>query len=137
MRISPVLARYIRKRATELMVDECMIYTAGKPVLDNTTGSVTRDQGEIKYEGPCRVWEVRGSGQTLIGDVQMNTDSTYLSIPWDAPLPESDDIITITKSVDTDLVGRSVSITAITRGGGLRASRVFTVQLQDSEMAAW
>jgi hypothetical protein len=67
----------------------------------------------------------------------MNTDSTYLSIPWDAPLPESDDIITITKSVDTDLVGRSVSITAITRGGGLRASRVFTVQLQDSELAAW
>ena len=137
MRISPFLAGYIRKRATQLMVDQCQIYTSSVPQMDVTSGLVTRTPGGIKYEGPCRVWEVRGGVQQLIGDIQQNLNSTYLSIPWDAPLPESDDSVVITKSVDSDLEGRTVSIQGMTRGGGLRASRVFLVQLQDSSMDTW
>ena len=57
MRISPFAASYVRKRTTEHMVDACKIWTPGEVQVDED-GSAYRAQGELKYEGPCRYWEV-------------------------------------------------------------------------------
>lgn len=137
VRISPFQSRYIRNRAALLMVDQCKIWTAGKPVLDRVTGKTTRAESAVKYLGKCRFWEIANGSQTLIGDQQIVMSQSFFSIPYDAPVPESDDIVQITASADSDLVGRTINILSIVRGGGLRASRRFTVELIDSQKAAW
>lgn len=137
MSISPFAQSYIRTRTADRMDDTCMIWTAGAPVIDPVTGKSTRSVGTIKYTGKCRFWEVTGGPQVLVGDEQVTITQSFLSVPFDAPVPESDDIVQITASADPDLVGRTVNILSITRGGGLRASRVFRVQLVDSKSGAW
>lgn len=135
--ISKFAASYVRRRTTERMDDTCRIWTPGKPVLNRNTGTSSRAAEETKYEGPCRFWEVPVSSQVILGEEQVVVTQTFLSLPFDAPVPESDDIIKITGSADPDLVGRTVSVISIMRGGGLRASRRFLVRLVDSKKPTW
>lgn len=137
LRISSFAGSYIRRRAAHLMVDECRIWTPGAPVVAPGTKIATRGVKELKYEGPCRLWEAQSGSQVIIGEEQVSMTQTFLSLPYTAPIPEPDDICQITKSVDIDLVGRTVSIVAITRGGGLRASRRFLVRVVDSKRGEW
>lgn len=106
-------------------------------VTDRSTGKAQRVVKTLKYEGVCRFWEVLGGQQALVGDQQIVMSSSYLSLPFDAPVPESDDVVKITKSVDPDLEGRVVRIVSVVRGGGLRASRRFLVQVVDSQKETW
>lgn len=137
MRISPFAASYVRKRTTEHMVDACKIWTPGAVVVDPFDGSAHRDEGQLKYEGPCRFWEVGSGQQIVVGDQQISMTQSYLTLPFDSVIPEADDVIQITKSVDSDLEGRVVNVTGVVRGGGLRASRKFSVQVVESKKATW
>lgn len=137
VRISPFAAAYVRKRTRDHMVDACKIWKPGDVVLDRNTGKATRTVDTVKYEGPCRFWEVANGNQALVGDEQVVFSQSYLSIPYNAPVPESDDIVQITASVDADLVGRTVAIVSTVRGGGLRASRRFLVSVIESQKETW
>ena len=137
MRISPFAASYVRKRTTEHMVDACIIWTPGEIVVDPDTGQAQRAQGTIKYQGPCRFWEVNAGPQIVVGEEQITTAEAYLSLPYNSIVPESDDVVQITASVDEDLVGRMVNVLSVVRGGGLRASRRFRVQVVESTKASW
>jgi len=137
VRISPFAASYVRKRTTEHMVDACTIWTPGEIVVDPDTGDAVRLQGEIKYDGPCRFWEVNAGSQIVVGDEQITTTEAYLSLPFNSVVPEADDVVQITMSVDSDLVGRMVNILSVVRGGGLRASRRFRVQVVESTKSSW
>lgn len=119
------------------MVDECRIWKPGPMVTDRTSGKAARSVLEVKYEGVCRFWEISAGQQAIIGGEQLTLSSSYLTIPFSAPVPESDDIIKITKSVDPDLEGRTVRVVSVVRGGGLRASRRFLVQVIDSQKDTW
>jgi hypothetical protein len=136
MRISPFAASYVRKRTTEHMVDRCKIWTPGDVVIDDD-GRATRSESVVKYEGPCRFWEVNAGQQIVVGDEQISMTSSFLTLPYNAVIPEQDDVVQITASVDNDLVGRVVNITGVMRGGGLRASRKFTVQVVESKKPNW
>lgn len=137
MRISPFAASYVRKRTTEHMVDRCKIWKPGAPVVDPGTGVATRPVAEMKYDGPCRFWEVNAGQQIVVGDEQISMTQTYLSLPYDSIIPEADDVVQITECDDSDLVGRMVNVTGVVRGGGLRASRKFSVQVVESKKATW
>ena len=137
MRISPFAADYVRKRTAERMDDVCRVWKPGPPVLDRNTGKTRRDDSQVKYEGPCRLWEVTSGSQALLGDQQLVFSQSYLSLPYNSVVPESDDVVKIVKSVDNDLQGRTVRVVSVVRGGGLRASRRFMVQVIDSEKASW
>lgn len=137
MRISPFAAKYVRSRTAERMTDQCRIWKPGPPVLDRNTGKTKRAADIVRYEGKCRFWEVSSGQQVLIGDQQLVMSQSYLSLPYNSVVPESDDIIKITKSVDDDLTGRTVRVVSVVRGGGLRASRRFMVQVVESEKANW
>lgn len=128
---------YARRRATDRMVDRCKIYRPGPVTLDRATGTTTREVDRIKYEGKCRLWEVGSGGETMLGGEQVVQAQSYLSLPFNAPVPESDDIVEVTGHSDAELVGRTVKVIGVTRGGGLRASRVFSVQVIDSQRASW
>lgn len=133
--ISAFSRSYLRSRATYLMTDECIIHRPGpgnKVTYDKETKEAVRHGGDEVYEGPCRLWQVTGGGVTKDQDRDVVITTTYLSIPYDnggEPL----DIVTITGSEDPDLVGRSLTIHSVTRGGGLRGSRVFRVAFVDYE----
>lgn len=137
MRISPTAQAYVRKRATELMADQCRIFKPQKPVLDRNTGKTVTPDPVIKYEGPCRFWEVQSGGQVLIGDEQVTMSQTYLSLPFNSVVPESDDVVEITASADDSLVGTTVQVISIVRGGGLRGSRKLSVRVVESQKASW
>lgn len=137
MRVSQFASSYVRRRTTDRMVDACKIWKPGAPVVDPVTKKASRSAGELKYEGPCRFWEVSAGSQVIIGDEQVTMTNAYLSVPYNTPVPESDDIVQITASDDPDLVGRTVHIISMVRGGGLRASRVFQVSVTDSKRSTW
>lgn len=136
MRISPFAASYVRRRTSEHMVDACKIWRPGPPVVD-ANGVAKRAVAQLKYEGPCRFWEVNAGQQIIVGDEQITMTQAYLSLPYNSVVPESDDIVQITASDDNDLVGRTVNVLSVVRGGGLRASRKFLVQVIDSKKATW
>jgi hypothetical protein len=136
MRISPFAASYVRRRTTEHMVDRCKVWKPGDIIVD-TDGNAHREVGTVKYEGPCRFWEVNAGQQIVVGDEQISMTQSYLSLPFDSVVPEQDDVVEITACVDSDLVGRMVNITGVVRGGGLRASRKFSVQVVESKKASW
>lgn len=135
--ISAFAREYVRNRTTQRMSDACRIFTPGKVLLDKVTGKTKRDVATVKYEGPCRFWEVTAGQQALLGDQQVVFSQSYLSIPYAAPVPESDDVVLITESDDPDLRGRTVRVISTVRGGGLRASRRFLVQVQTSQKDSW
>lgn len=134
--ISSFATNYLRTRTADRMQDSCRIFRRSGVTVDENF-KASRGEAVVKYDGPCRIWEVTAGNQVIVSDQQVVVTQTYLSLPWDAPVPESDDIVLITASADSDLVGRTVAITGITRGGGLRASRRFTVTFVDSQSDAW
>ena len=79
-----------------------------------------------------------GGQQIVVGDEEITITKTQFSIPyWVMPLPEEDDIVVMIESVDPDLVGRTLSIQSVVRGGGLRSSRLFQVQIAESKKSTW
>lgn len=104
-----------------------------KVVYDPITRKSTTVTGTQVYQGKARLWEVSAGGHQIIGDQEFRVSQTYLSIPWDAPIPEPEDRVQILLSVDPQLVGRSLLILSVTRGGGLRVSRKMSVRFTDFE----
>lgn len=137
VRISPFGRSYVRKRAAELMSDQCRIFKPGPVEIDNTTGQAYRTTEVVKYEGKCRFYEVQAGQQIIVGDEQITMTQSYLTLPFNSVIPESDDIIEITASDDVDLVGRTVEVISVVRGGGLRASRKLAVRVRDSQKSTW
>lgn len=136
--ISRYAQKYSQNRTTDMMVDRCRIYKPGAPGYNPSTGRSTNTAGDLKYEGPCRLWEVPGGQQIVVGDEEITITKTQFSIPyWVMPLPEEDDIVVMIESVDPDLVGRTLSIQSVVRGGGLRSSRLFQVQIAESKKSTW
>ena len=135
--ISPFARAYVRTRTTDRMTDACRIFKPGPAVLDRSTGKTTRAAGTTKYEGPCRVFEQQAGTIVQSGEEEVVVTVSYLTLPWNAPIPESDDVVLITSSDDPDLVGRTVTIVSMVRGGGLRASRRFQIQIVTSKKETW
>lgn len=120
---------YLRTRTTEKMDHTCRINRPGSYTDNDLTGIASYQAGAVVYEGPCRFWEAQGGSGGFLGEEQVKVTQTFLSIPWSSPVPEEDDVITILTHVDPDMVGRTVQVEAMTRGGDLRASRVFRVKI--------
>lgn len=115
------------------MEDECRIYIPGlrRVHYDPDTRVATTLSGTDFYRGKCRLWEVPAGGKFDLGDLTYTMSQTWLSIPYDAPVPDTDHLVEMLKSVDPDLVGRILRITSVVHGGGLRASRRMQVEFVD------
>lgn len=138
--VSPYAQRFIQNRALHLMTSTCVIYTpnVSDATYDPVTGTAGAAAPAYRYEGPCRLWEVPGGQSVVVGDQEVTITQTYFALPfWVTPLPERGDTIEILTSDDADLVGRTVSIKSTIRGGGLRASRRFLVEVADSPKSSW
>jgi hypothetical protein len=133
VRITQFARDYGRAHATEMMEDTVRITRPGpaEVTYDPLTREVTTTNGVVIYEGAARIWEVRAGSKQEIGDRQLRVTQTYVSILWNAAIPEPKDRIKILGSMDAQLVGRTMRCLAVTRGGGLRVSRVMSVEFYD------
>jgi hypothetical protein len=137
MKISQFARDYVRKRTEDRMEDACKIWKPGEPTFDPVTKRASRAEAVVRYEGMCRIWEAQAGAQVLVGDEQVTMTSTYLTLPREAPVPESDDVIEITDALDPDMIGRTVTITGVSRGGDMAPSRRFMVEVMDSQKDTW
>ena len=126
----------IQGQAESLMDSQIKISRPGR-AYDPVTRRDSNTAGDLIYEGKARIWEVPGGSTAIIGDDEIVMTSTYMSVPYSAPMPEADDLIVIVDSVDPDLIGRTVNIDSIVRGGSLAASRQFSVTLSSSKKGTW
>ena len=134
--VSDFARDYITGQADSLMDSTIRISTPGT-VYDIATRRNTTTSGAVKYEGPARIWEQAAGSVTMVGDDEIVMSQAYMSIPWDAPVPHNDDLTLIVDSSDPDLVGRTVNIDSVSRGGSLTASRQFRVTLSVSKRETW
>lgn len=132
MRISPFSRSYLRKRASDKMEDLCEIWRHGTLPLNKATGVVTTTKQTLLYSGKCRIWQVVAGTQVLMGDEQIVMSTTYLSLPYDAYVPNYDDIIHVIKTSDPALNSSYFHVVGTSFSGGLRASRRFTVDVLSS-----
>lgn len=127
--ISQQAINFVRKRATEVMISECVIERINKPSFDEANGRAVPGSRETIYEGPCRIWEVQGGGPVVISEEDITMQSTQLSIPWaTSPVPRRDDEVTITDSRDDELIGKRFVIDSSAKSGELRPTRRFSVR---------
>lgn len=116
--------QYVRKRVNAQMSYRVEIYRNGAPEFDSETGVYTATKGLMIYEGIARMYYLDGGGTINVGDGDIVTGGTYISIPFEAdPVPHVDDTVIITKSQDPDLVGAAFRITSVDGGSYLHAAR--------------
>lgn len=136
--ISRFAQRYVELRATELLTDQCLVYRTGEPSIDHETNEYRYPEPIVIYEGPCRLWESPASLAMNLNDEQVQLTTPYISFPWDIdPIPEMEDVVKVTESRDSDIVGRTFTLGAPSRGGNLRGSRRFVVKSESSSKEEW
>jgi len=139
MRISPFSRSYIRYRSTELMTDACQILTPGpgRVVYDPATRRATNTTTDFFYDGPCRLWEIPAASSVRYQDLELLVTTMFLSLPYDAVVPEPESQVHMTYSDDPSVIGRYYQVEAIVRSGGLRAARRMLVNAIDTPSALW
>lgn len=128
--ISPRALEYVRARASSVMQATCRIERVNKPSFDQASGTATAGSRTTIYEGKCRIWEASGGGPIMIGEEDIDMQSTQLSIPWDThPVPiRHDEVLILSHNTDPDLVGKRFMIDSSAKAGELRATRRFLIR---------
>lgn len=128
--ISPFAREYVRSRAAAVMSYECRAERIMPGSHDDTTLLYTTGAAEVLYEGICRIWEVNGANAVAMGEgVEIDMQTTQLSMPYDAPLlKKNDEVLILNGPVqDTTMVGKRFQIQSSARAGELRATRRYDV----------
>lgn len=120
---------YVRKNATAIMQYDCKIERVAHGGHDEDTLVYTPGSRTTIYEGKCRIWEVQGTQVSIAADVDVTTQQTNLSIPWDVEVvPQRNDEVLITASpTDPALVNKRFQIQSSAKAGEMRATRRFVV----------
>lgn len=95
------------------------------PVWNPVTNQVESPEGEVIWgpdpadptKGIARIYAVTGPVTMGLGDEPQYFQSTYISIPLEAPLPEIDDVVEVIEHPDIKLVGRFYRVVDVERGG--------------------
>lgn len=108
------------RRYTEGNMDGLVtILRGGKGVLDKTTGKISGLSNAVQiYDGKARVHLVSGQGSLQLGPGTINLRQTTVSIPWDAPIPQRDDIVQIRDAGQDDtMTGAALRVVEVAGGG--------------------
>lgn len=119
----------VRRRMEQQMLGTVRIQRGKLGTLDPTTGVVGGlNNLSVIYEGKARVWSVDGGGVISTGNGQIDTRTTYVSIPVSAPVPHRDDIVTVLNDdlSDDDLDNRVFRIMEVDGGGYISETRRLT-----------
>ena len=123
---------YVRSRVcAEFMNYECRVERVSFSTYDETTLHSVSGTRQIIYEGPCRLWEVSGADTVLVGQEDLQVETTQISLPWDIyPIPKRNDEVIITgkaEEEDSSILGKRFQIQTSAKAGELRPTRRYTV----------
>ena len=122
--VSDYARRYVRERAQDHMAATITLYRHADTInFDELTGIAEIPLGStVVYAGKARVWTSNSGGAIVVGEAEIATISTNVSIPLDAPMPKKDDIVVVdTNPHDAVTVGTAYRVMSI-NGGGLIGS---------------
>ncbi len=126
--ISAYASRYARDRAEVYMTAVGRILRMGAPTEDPDTLVFSSGAGTTLYNGKMRIWAVNSSGVLMLGEGEIDTRQTFISIPFAAVVPRNDDIVVVDDfGGDENLESRAFRIIGVDGGGLTRASRRLTV----------
>jgi len=99
---------------------------------DSVTGVATREHtDELVYEGPCRIELIPGSQVQYPNDQAQTVSTTVMYVPWHVDNIQVLDQVEMLTEDDPTLVGPKLfTVVAQQRGGGLRTSRRFNVEVK-------
>lgn len=122
-----VLLARARTVHEDLMVDSCTITRPGTAALDRTTSALTPGTATVLYSGKCRVKAQRMPRPAQAGE-QLHVVARYeVALPFSA-VPESalrvGDLVTVTASGDTRLIGQELAVFAVDYGSTATAWRI-------------
>jgi len=132
---------YLRARSNAVRPwggDTCRITRPGekKVEVDPLTNKARMRSGtQIIYKGACRFMP-GGGGKTYDQDAAKTTNSATVTIPWDAPEPHPRDKIEMLSSDDSTVPFAIGTVRTVEWAGGLRVSRVLTVDFVQEERDA-
>lgn len=132
----PFARNFLRVRANALLQDECVITRPGpsKVEVDPETNIAKRVSGDtIVYEGKCRLWGMPADGKSEYQARDVHADTTRLSIPWDAEMPQINDVVKVSKQDDEAIFDHIFTVQGYNHAGGLRGTRVLTVATYSGE----
>lgn len=134
--ISDRQLRQLRWTANRQMRNKVVINRPDKPSFDSVTGMVTATTNATIYRGSARIWSVQGPQTMTLGDEIITFRMTNISIPYNAPLPRRDDIVTVYGADDPTLQGRSFRVLDVeVAGEAYAARRMSCTQIEGS--ATW
>lgn len=101
----------LRRDEKALQPDTCKVTRPSQgTTLDESTGSYTTS-ASIIYEGRCRVTPLGLADRTVIfGEEAVDLIAYRAVFPYDAPAFVKDDIVEMTDSADTQLIGRLLEV---------------------------
>jgi len=134
--ISAAARALVRRRVEAQMTARITILRGGRGTLDPATGLVGGlANAQTVYTGKARIRTVSGAGVLAIGEDQIDTRQTLISIPIDSPVPRCDDLVRVEEdgTADPDLGGRLFRVTEV-EGGSLfgDACRMAATSFYDS-----
>ena len=129
--------QYVRRRIQDHMNSTVSIYRDAGSVFDEVDGSFQVTTNDPYYEGKAKVWLSNTGSALVIGEADITTTVVNISVPFNEPVPQKDDIVVIETNPNmTSLEGTAYRVTAIDGGGFIGATqRMSCVALTDS--AIW
>ena len=111
MSIASAVARG-QRFAERQMTDSCTVRRRTGETTNPSTGEVTPVMTPV-YSGRCRLIQSSPSGgQVTVGEAVLTLSGSVLCLPVSAGGVTTDDVATMDASSDSDLVGRTLRITA-------------------------
>ena len=124
----------IRRHVSSFLTDEIEVRRMEwNEQLDEETLISGYGDGEVIYEGPCRVRPT--SQQTeVVGESVMMLRNANITLPHSAPAVHRDDVAVVTASQNPDLIGRWFQVTEERISGQEGYKRVSALSIAPSRL---
>lgn len=117
--ISAFARAAVRKRVEAQMTATVQILRGQLGAMDPTTLKVGGLQNStVIYEGNARIHTLSGEGSLSLGDGQIDQRQVVISIPWDAPIPQRDDVVIIGNDDEADTTVDGLALRIVEVAGG-------------------
>lgn len=103
----------LRSDQESLLADTCTVSraSAAAPVFDEEQGTYTEPAPSNVYTGSCRISPLTVQDRAaLFGERAVDLVMYQGTFPHDAPVFEKDDVVEVTASADSQLVGRRLEV---------------------------
>jgi hypothetical protein len=109
------------------LVDTCAVTRAGagQGTWNDQTGRYDPPARTSVYAGPCLVRPAMSGDRTVdAGETVITLRTFQVTLPWDAPLIEVDDLLAVVTSADPRVVGRPLRVIGVMYSSDANARRL-------------